>query len=46
LETIDDFSTLHIDLDSNDDTNMHVDKFLNKIADHKIVQLPKNNIPK
>jgi hypothetical protein len=37
LETIDEFSTLHIDQDLDDDKNMHTDKFLNKIVDHKIV---------
>jgi hypothetical protein len=46
LETINDFSALHIDQDSDDDKNLHADKFLNKIADHKIVQLPRNHIPK
>jgi hypothetical protein len=46
LETIDEFSALHIDQDSDDDKNQHVGKFLNKIADHKIVQFPRNHIPK
>jgi ribonuclease HI len=46
LKTIDDFFALHIDQDSDDDKNLHTDKFLNKIADHKIVQLPSNHIPK
>jgi hypothetical protein len=46
LETINEFSALHIDQDSNDDKNMHAHKFLNKIADHKVVHLPSNHIPK
>jgi hypothetical protein len=46
LETIDEFYALHIDQYSDDDKNLHVDKFLSKIADHKIVQLPSNHIPK
>jgi ribonuclease HI len=46
LETVDEFYALHIDQDSDDGQNLHADKFLNKIADHKIVQLPSNHIPK
>jgi hypothetical protein len=46
LETIDEFSSLHIDQDPDDDKNLHADKFLNKITDHKIVQLFSNHIPK
>jgi hypothetical protein len=45
LETIDEFYPLHIDQDSDDDKNMHVDKFMNNIADRKIVQFPSNHIP-
>jgi hypothetical protein len=37
METIDEFSALPIDQDPNDDKNLHADKFMNKIADHKIV---------
>jgi hypothetical protein len=32
--------------DSNDDKNMHANKFMNKIVDHKIVQCPSIHIPK
>jgi ribonuclease HI len=46
LETVEDFSALHIDQDHDDTKNPHVDIFLNKIADHKIFQLPNNHIPK
>jgi len=46
LETVEDFSTLHIDQDHDDTQSPHVDIFLNKIANHKIVQLPSNHIPK
>jgi hypothetical protein len=46
LETIDEFPSLHIDQDSDDVKNLHVDKFLNKIADHKKIQFPSNHIPK
>jgi hypothetical protein len=44
FETIDEFSALHIDQDSDDDKNMHANKSLNKIAVHN--QLPRNHIPK
>jgi hypothetical protein len=46
LETVEAFSALHIDQDLDDENNPHVDKFLNKTADHKIVQFPSNHIPK
>jgi hypothetical protein len=46
LETMEEFSTLHIDQDPNDENSPHVDKFLNKIAYHNIVQFPSNHIPK
>jgi hypothetical protein len=46
LETADDFSTLHIDQDHDDIKIPHADVFLNKIVDHKIVQLPSNHISK
>ena len=45
METMEEFSALHIDQDLDDENNPHVDKFLNKIADHKIVQFPSNHIP-
>jgi ribonuclease HI len=46
LETVEEFSSLHIDQDQDTEKNPHADIFLNKIADHKIVQLPSNHIPK
>jgi len=46
METINEFSTLNIDQDPDDDKIPHADKFLNKIADHKIVEFPINHIPK
>jgi hypothetical protein len=46
FETVYDFFTLHIDQYLDDDKNMHADKFMNKIADHKIVQFPSNHIPR
>jgi ribonuclease HI len=46
LETFDEFSTLHIDQDPDSEIDPHVDIFLNKIANHHIVQLPSNHIPK
>jgi ribonuclease HI len=46
LETVDEFSALHIDQDHNTKNNPHADVFLNKIASHHIIQLPSNHIPK
>jgi hypothetical protein len=46
LETVDEFSALHIDQDHDSESNPHADVFLNKIANHHIVQLPSNHIPK
>jgi hypothetical protein len=46
LETVDDFSTLHVDQDHDSEITPHADVFLNKIANHHIVQLPSNHIPK
>jgi ribonuclease HI len=46
LETVDEFSKLHIDQDPDSDIDPHADVFLNKIVDHHIVQLPSNHIPK
>jgi hypothetical protein len=46
LETMEEFSSLHIDQDHDDTKIPHADIFLNKIADQKIVQLPSNHIPK
>jgi hypothetical protein len=46
LETKEGFSALHIDQDPDDEKSPHADKFPKKIADHKILQLPSNHIPK
>jgi ribonuclease HI len=46
LETVDEFSALHIDQDPDSEIHPHPDVFLNKIVDHHIVQLPNNHIPK
>jgi hypothetical protein len=46
LEIVDEFSELHIDQDHDSENNPHADVFLNKIANHHIVQFPRNNIPK
>jgi hypothetical protein len=46
LETVDEFSALHIDQDPDSGVGPHDDIFLSKIVDHHIVQLPSNHIPK
>jgi hypothetical protein len=46
LETVDEFSDMHIDQDQDSKEIHHVDVFMNKIANHHIVQLPSNRIPK
>jgi hypothetical protein len=46
LETVDEVFTLHIDQDDDSKNNPHVDVFLNKIANHHIVQFPSNHILK
>jgi hypothetical protein len=46
LETVDEFSSLHIDQDHDSESNPHAEVFLNKIVDHHIVQLPTNHILK
>jgi hypothetical protein len=46
METVEEFSSLHIDQDHDDTKIPHADIFLNKIADHHIVQFPSNHIPK
>jgi hypothetical protein len=46
LETVDEFFALHIDQDHDTEKGHHVDVFQNKIANHHIVQLPSNHIPK
>jgi hypothetical protein len=46
LEIVDEFSALHIDQDLDSEVDPHTDLYLNKIANHHIVQLPRNHIPK
>jgi hypothetical protein len=46
LETVDEFFSLHIDQDHDLEITPHADVFLNKIANHHIVQLPSIHIPK
>ena len=46
LESVDEFFALNIDQDLDSQTHPHADVFLNKIANHHIVQLPSNHIPK
>jgi hypothetical protein len=46
MKTVEEFPALHIDQKPNDENNPHADKFLNKISDQNIVQLPRNHIPK
>jgi hypothetical protein len=46
LDIVDEFSALHIDQDHDSKNNPRDDVFLNKIANHHIVQFPSNNISK
>jgi hypothetical protein len=46
LESIDEFSALHIDQDPDPEGDLHPEVFLNKIANYRIVWLPNNHIPK
>jgi ribonuclease HI len=46
LESVDEFSTLHIDQDHDFEGDPPPDVFLNKISNHHIVHLPSNHIPK
>jgi hypothetical protein len=46
LETVDEFSALHIDQDPDPEINPHTGALLKKITDHHIVQFPNNHIPK
>jgi ribonuclease HI len=44
LQSVDEFSTLHIDQDPDPKGDPHPGVFLNKIANHQIIQLPSNHI--
>ena len=46
LETIEEFSKMHIDQDSVSEEELDGGNFLNKIAKSNIVQLPNNHIPR
>jgi hypothetical protein len=46
LESVDEFAALHIDQDLDSEITPYANVFLNKIANHHIVQLPSNHIPK
>jgi ribonuclease HI len=46
LESVDEFSALHIDQDHGSEGDPSPKVFLNKITNHHIVQLPSNHIPK
>jgi ribonuclease HI len=46
LETVEEFSEMHINQDSVYEENLDGGNFLNKIAERNIVQLPSNHIPR
>jgi ribonuclease HI len=46
LQSVDEFSALHIDEDPDVEGDPHPGEFLNKIANHQIIQLPSNYILK
>jgi ribonuclease HI len=46
LQSVDEFSVLYIDQDPDTEESPHPEVFLNKIADHQIIQLPSNHIPR
>ena len=46
LQSIDDFSALHIDEDPHEEPGHHPGELLNKVADHQIIQLLSNHIPR
>jgi hypothetical protein len=46
LHSIDEFSPLHIDQDFDLEGEPHPEVFLNEIANHQIIQLPSNHIPR
>jgi ribonuclease HI len=46
LQSIDDFSALHIDEDPDTEGDNHPGECSNEIAGHQIIQLPSNHIPK
>jgi hypothetical protein len=46
LQSIDDFSTMQIDENPEEEYDYHPGEFMNKIVDHQIIQLPSNHIPR
>jgi ribonuclease HI len=46
LQAVDEFIALHIDQDPDLEGDPHPERFLNEIANHQIIQLPSNHIPR
>jgi hypothetical protein len=46
LQSVDEFSTLHIDQDPDLEGDPYPKVFLNEIANHQIIQMPSNHIPR
>jgi hypothetical protein len=46
LQSVDEFSALHIDQDPDLEGDPYPKVFLNEIANHQIIQLPNNHIPR
>jgi hypothetical protein len=46
LQSVDEFLALHIDQDPDLEGNPRPEGFVNKIANHQIIQLPNNHIPR
>jgi ribonuclease HI len=46
LQSVDEFSALHIDQDPDLEGDPRPEELLNKIANHQIIQLPSNHIPR
>jgi ribonuclease HI len=46
LQSVDEFSALHIDQDPDLESHPHPEVFLNEIVNHHIIHLPSNHIPK
>jgi hypothetical protein len=46
LETVEEFSEMHVDQDSVSEEKLEGGKLLSKIAKHDVIQLPSNHIPR
>jgi hypothetical protein len=44
LQSVDEFSALHIEQDPDPKGDLHPEVFLNEIANHQIIQIPSNHI--